>query len=154
MNYARRGNGGQYLLRGCRDMSPATRTPTPAHSRALLRRVDQAIVALLVLAGLVSTAVWWLAHGGASGNLVELERADPRTVRFEVDVNTAEWPELVQLPAIGETLAKRIVDSRLKDGPFRDHKDLLRVRGIGPKTFDTIKPYLRPMPDQEAVAQK
>jgi len=135
-------------------MSPATRTPTSHRPGGLLRRVDQAVVALLVLAGLSSTVVWWFAHGGANGNLVELERADPKSVRFEVDINSAGWPELVQLPAIGETLAKRIVDSRLKDGPFRDHKDLMRVRGIGPKTFSTIKPYLRPMPDREAMAQK
>lgn len=111
-------------------------------------------MALLVLVGLVATFVWWLSHGGASGNLIELERADPRAVRFEVDINSATWPELLQLPAIGETLAKRIVDARLKDGPFHDHKDLMRVRGIGPRTFNTIKPYLRPMPDQEAVARK
>jgi competence protein ComEA len=116
--------------------------------------VDQAVVALFFLAGLAATVVWWMNHGGASGNLVELERADPRTVRFEVDINSATWPELLQLPAIGETLAKRIVDSRMKDGPFRDPKDLMRVRGIGPRTLNTIKPYLRPMPDQEAVAQK
>jgi len=135
-------------------MSPATRTPNSILSPWLLRRVDQAVVALLVLAGLAATVVWWLAHGGARGNLVELERAEPKTVRFEVDINSAGWPELLQLPAIGETLAKRIVDSRLKEGPFQDHKDLMRVRGIGPKTFSTIKPYLRPMPDREAVVQK
>jgi len=124
------------------------------HPHWLLRRVDQAVVALLVLAGLAAMVVWWIVHGGVRGNLVELERAEPKTVRFEVDINSAGWPELLQLPAIGETLAKRIVDSRLKDGPFRDHKDLMRVRGIGPKTFDTIRPYLRPMPDQDAMVQK
>jgi len=135
-------------------MSPATRTPRSDHPRWLLRRVDQAVVAVMVLAGLASTAAWWLNHGGAGGNLVELQRADPQTVRFEVDINSAGWPELLQLPAIGETLAKRIVDSRLKEGPFRDHKDLMRVRGIGPKKFSRIKPYLRPMPDREAIVQK
>ena len=84
----------------------------------------------------------------------ELNRAEVKTARFEVDINTAGWPELLQLPEIGETLAKRIVDSRRTSGPFRDHRDLMRVRGIGPKTFNTIKPYLRPMPDQGTMAQK
>jgi len=135
-------------------MSPESRTPNSNHPNWLLRRVDQAVVTLLVLAGLAASVVWWLSHGGARGKLVELERADPQTVRFEVDINSATWPELLQLPAIGETLAKRIVDSRMKDGPFRDHKDLMRVRGIGPRTFNTIAPYLRPMPDRETMAQK
>ena len=129
-------------------------TPKPDQPNWLLRRVDQAAVALFVLAGLVAMVAWWAIHGGFQGGLVELERAETKTARFEVDVNTADWPELLQLPAIGETLAKRIVDSRHRNGPFRDHKDLRRVRGIGPKTFDAIKPYLRPMPDEGAVAQK
>jgi competence protein ComEA len=109
---------------------------------------------LFVLAGLLATVAWWATHGGLRGGLVEVERAETKTARFEVDVNAADWPELLQLPAIGETLAKRIVDSRRQNGPFRDHKDLMRVRGIGPKTFNAIRPYLRPMPDENAVVRK
>ena len=100
---------------------------------------------MLVLLGLAATAVWWVRHGGLRGSLVEVERAEPQVADFDVDINTADWPELVQLPAIGETLARRIVASRQKDGPFRDHNDLRRVRGIGPKTLERIRPYLRPM---------
>jgi competence protein ComEA len=119
-----------------------------------LRRADQAAVAMFVFAGLAATIAWWSLRGGVRGGMVELERAEFKTARFEVDINTADWPELLQLPEIGETLAKRIVDSRRNDGPFRDQRDLMRVRGIGPRTFNTIKPYLRPMPDQNAMAQK
>lgn len=119
-----------------------------------LRRADQAAVATFVLAGLAAMIAWWCLRGGLRGGMVELDRADVKTARFEVDINTADWPELLQLPEIGETLAKRIVDSRRTGGPFRDHRDLMRVRGIGPKTLDTIRPYLRPMPDQDAMAQK
>jgi competence protein ComEA len=109
---------------------------------------------MFVLAGLGATVAWWSFHGGLRGGMVELERAEPRTARFEVDINAADWPELLQLPEIGETLAKRIVDSRRTDGPFVDHRDLMRVRGIGPRTFNTIRPYLRPMPDQADMARK
>ena len=119
-----------------------------------MRRADQAAVAVLVLAGLGATIGWWVVQGGLQGRLVELERAQPKTARFEVDINAADWPELVLLPGIGETLAKRIVDSRRQAGPFRDHNDLRRVRGIGPKTLEAVKPYLRAMPDDGTVAQK
>jgi competence protein ComEA len=134
----------------------ARQTPSPGRPGPhwLLRRADQAAVAVLVLAGLGATVAWWVAQGGLRGRLVELERAEPKTARFEVDINSAEWPELLLLPGIGETLAKRIVDSRREAGPFRDHNDLRRVRGIGPKTLEAVKPYLRPMPDDGAVAQK
>jgi competence protein ComEA len=114
----------------------------------LLRRADQAAVAALVLGGVALSAVWWLSQGGWRGRLIELESSPPQTARFQVDINVAPWPELVQLPGVGPTLAERIVETRESGGPFVDHNDLRRrVRGIGPKTFEKIRPYLRPMPD-------
>ena len=67
-------------------------------------------------------------------------------VRFQLDVNQADWPEISVLPDVGETLARRIVESRALDGPFADLDELQRVRGIGPKTLERIRPYLRPLP--------
>lgn len=119
----------------------------------LLRRADQGTVAVLILFGLLTTIAWWWLRGGPSGEMVELEQADWKTARFEVDINAADWPELLQLPQIGETLAKRIVESRRAQGPFRDPRDLLRVRGIGPRTLELIRPHLRPIPDQGTLVQ-
>ena len=56
------------------------------------------------------------------------------------------------MPGIGETLGKRIVESRESDGPFRDHEDVKRVRGIGPKTLERIRPYFTPVPEADAMA--
>jgi len=133
-------------------MSAKRVKPSPALPPWLIRRADQAGVAALVLAGLGSTALWWVAQGGLQGRLVELDRAQPQTARFEVDINSAAWPELAQLPEVGETLARRIVATREQSGPFFDHEDLLRVKGIGPKTLDRLRPYLRPMPSGRAMA--
>jgi competence protein ComEA len=55
----------------------------------------------------------------------------------------------MQLPGIGETLAHRIVETRETGGPFPSPDDLRRVRGIGPKKLEEIRPYLRPMPSAE-----
>lgn len=120
--------------------------PNPRHPRWLLRRADQAFVAVLVAVAMAAMAFWWAAQGGWRGRLIEVQRADPLVARFEVDINKADWPELMQLPGVGPTLAHRIVDSRLTDGPFADHDDLRRVQGIGPKTLERIRPYLQPMP--------
>ena len=54
---------------------------------------------------------------------------------------------------LGETLARRIVETREQAGPYGDHDDLLRVRGIGPRTLEGMRPYLLPMPGQEDVAE-
>jgi competence protein ComEA len=120
--------------------------------RPLLRRLDQATVATLVLFALVGMAVYWFAHGGHRGELIEIDRAQPLMARYQVDINSAEWPELAELPQLGETLAQRIVESRRKAGPFVDHDDLLRVPGIGPRTLEQMKPYLLPMPGRGEVA--
>ena len=55
-----------------------------------------------------------------------------------IDPNTATQQHLESLPTIGPVLAARIVKGR----PYQGVEDLLRVRGIGPKTLATIKPRL------------
>jgi len=115
-----------------------------------LRRADQAAVAALVAFALASLAAYWLAAGGRD-RLIDIQRAPRRSVDYLVDVNQATWPELAQMPGIGETLARRIVESRETAGPFLDHGDLERVRGIGPRTLERIKPYLLPLPENSAI---
>lgn len=117
--------------------------------RPWLRRGDQLGVAALVLAGFIGVGAWWMAHGGPWGGLVDIDHAEPRHAQFEVDLNMAEWPELAQIPDIGEALARRIVESRELDGPFVNHDDLDRVSGIGPRTIERMRPYLRPIPRYE-----
>jgi competence protein ComEA len=121
-------------------------------SSGALRRMDQAVVAGLVLFALVGMGVYWFVQGGPRGELIEIDRAAPRTARYLVDINKAEWFEFAELPDVGETLARRIVESRAAAGPFGDHDDLRRVRGIGPLTLEKLRPYLVPMPGQENVA--
>lgn len=117
-----------------------------------MRRADQAVVAGLVAVALVAMGLWWAGQGGLRGRLVEFERLPARTAQFQVDINSAAWPELSQLPGIGEALARRIVESREQEGPFADHQELRRVRGIGPRTLERITPFLRPMPETANVA--
>jgi competence protein ComEA len=115
-------------------------------------RGEQALLAAVVAAALLAMMAAWFYQGGSRGRLIEIDRAEPVKISFQVDINRADWPELAQLPDVGETLARRIVDSRLSEGPFRDHDDLQRVRVIGPKTLAQIKPYLLPMASDENLA--
>ena len=59
-----------------------------------------------------------------------------------IDVNRASRDELMSLPGIGEVLALSIIQNR----PYKDVADLGRVRGIGPKTLDELRPYVRVAP--------
>jgi len=109
-------------------------------------------VAVLIGSGLFSVIGWWIYHGGTCGRTVEIEQAEPQTACFQVDINKADWPELATLPGIGRKLAERIVQSRGQNGPFTDVDDLRRVRGIGFRTLETLRPHLRPIPQQKTVA--
>ncbi|MCL6499729.1 MAG: helix-hairpin-helix domain-containing protein [Firmicutes bacterium] len=60
-----------------------------------------------------------------------------------VSVNLATAEELQRLPGIGPVLARRIVEDRARNGQYRQVEDLLRVKGIGRKTLDKLKPYVR-----------
>jgi competence protein ComEA len=58
-----------------------------------------------------------------------------------IDVNRAGEEELQQLPGIGPTLARRIIEVR-QAAPFRSVEDLRRVRGIGVKTLEKLRPHV------------
>ena len=64
-----------------------------------------------------------------------------KKVTFPVNINTASKKELDALPGIGETLAQRIIDYRSANGPFSTVDELTKVKGIGAKTLEKLKPY-------------
>ena len=91
-------------------MPSGNKTSGPVGGRPLLRRLDQAVVAVLVAGALVGMAVYWVVQGGPRGELIEIDRAEPLSARYLVDINKAEWFELAELPEVGETLARRIIE--------------------------------------------
>jgi competence protein ComEA len=114
--------------------------------------MDQAAIAGLVLFSLGAMAYFWIVQGGLRGRLIQIDRVDPLSVQYQVDLNTAEKPELVTLPEIGDTLAQHIIDYRRQHGPFQSIDDLRRVRGFGPKTMERLRPYLVVASPSNAVA--
>lgn len=58
-----------------------------------------------------------------------------------IDVNHATAVDLQRLPGIGRTLSQRIVAARAKQ-PFHSVEDLRRVRGIGAKTLERLRPHV------------
>lgn len=60
-----------------------------------------------------------------------------------IDLNTASPEEIARLPAIGMSLAKRIVARRSEAGPFGSLGDLEAVAGVGPALFGKIQGWVR-----------
>jgi competence ComEA-like helix-hairpin-helix protein len=61
---------------------------------------------------------------------------------YRVDLNRAGRAELVQLPGVGDGLARRIEDHRRARGGFRKVDDLLGVPGVGPVTLARLRPWV------------
>lgn len=59
-----------------------------------------------------------------------------------LDLNTATAAQFAQLPGIGATTAKAIVQFRQKSGPFERVSDLLAIRGISARKLEQIRPYV------------
>lgn len=59
-----------------------------------------------------------------------------------VNVNTATAEQLTEIPGIGTSLASRIVEFREQNGPFERVDDLLKVRGIGERSLEKLRPYV------------
>ena len=60
-----------------------------------------------------------------------------------VNLNTASIEELTRLPGVGPSRAQAIVDLRTRMKAFKNLEDIMRVRGIGRKTFRKLSPMLR-----------
>jgi len=63
----------------------------------------------------------------------------PTKISGIVNINTGSEAELESLPGIGPSKAKAIIDYRQQNGPFVTIEDIEKVKGIGPKTFDSLK---------------
>jgi uncharacterized protein len=63
--------------------------------------------------------------------------------RVGVELNTASAPLLTRVSGIGETMAKKIISYRDQNGAFKSRKELNKVPGLGPKTFEQAAGFLR-----------
>lgn len=77
------------------------------------------------------------------------EPMSPAPIRL--DLNQAGAPELEALPGIGPVLARRIVETRKQIGRYDTPEDLLRVRGVGPRLLERIRPRIRAAREREAM---
>jgi competence protein ComEA len=59
-----------------------------------------------------------------------------------VNLNTATIAQLEELPGIGPTTAKSIVDFRERSGPFQRLEDLLAIKGISKARLQKLRPYV------------
>jgi competence protein ComEA len=59
-----------------------------------------------------------------------------------LDINRASAEELTLIPGIGPKLAERIVEVRARRGRFESLAELRAVRGLGPKIWLRVEPFV------------
>ena len=66
-----------------------------------------------------------------------------KTATKAININTADKNMLTQIPGIGPVTADSILQYRKANGKFKSAKDLMNVKGIGPKTLKKMTPFLK-----------
>lgn len=86
----------------------------------------------------------------AGGDLVRQAAASQRAESLarplgpeeRVDLNRGSAEELDRLPRVGPSLARRIVDDRAANGPYRSVAELARVTGVGPGLLRALERHV------------
>lgn len=76
---------------------------------------------------------------GTSASSVKANVAKTESAGKTVNINQASLEQLATIKGIGPVMAKRILEFREKNGPFKKAEDLLSVKGIGEKKLETLK---------------
>ncbi|SUM33322.1 ComE operon protein 1 [Staphylococcus gallinarum] len=64
-----------------------------------------------------------------------------KTDNTKINLNLATESELQNVPGIGSSKAKAIIEYRNENGAFTTVEDLKKVNGIGVKTFEKLREY-------------
>lgn len=124
-------------LRQVKGIGPATLEKLRAFVRVVESNdpAEELIPEPLVLERRTSSPMSPVA-GGVGGSANKLQPGDS-----PIDVNEADAVELMRIPAVGPVMAQNILNAR-KERRFVSVEDLDRVKGIGRKTLDKIRPYV------------
>lgn len=75
----------------------------------------------------------------SAGGLPSGQAGDAGLATERIDLNHATSDQLQQLPGIGPAKARAIIDYRFKHGPFTATVEIMRVNGIGEKTYENLR---------------
>lgn len=80
-------------------------------------------------------------HKSNKYRVIHLKKGAYNTIPTQIqkiNINLASQNELIRLNGVGPVLAKRILDYRKNNGPFRSVDQLANIKGLGPKKLIKI----------------
>ncbi len=97
----------------------------------------------LVLGLVITTSLLVSAGKEDAKSAQETQKSASSEQARLVNINTADLDELMTLPRIGPAIGQRIIDFRSEHGKFNTLEELMNVKGIGTKTFETLRPLIK-----------
>ena len=101
--------------------------PSPRSSRDTWLSFGPLTIGVRIARAVGTAAAGPPAHGA--------ESAQP------ININSASATELASLPGIGDSKAQAIIEHRAAE-PFKTVDDLKKVKGIGEKTLESLRPNI------------
>lgn len=72
----------------------------------------------------------------------EVDGGNTLSVIYPININTADEATLQLLPGIGPAYSKRMVNYRKETGSFTSIEEITKIKGIGPKTLEKLRPIV------------
>lgn len=100
-----------------------------------MKRLNVLLILLVALSFAMPATISCAATEGS--------KTQKELITEKISVNMANADTLVQVPGIGPKTAEKIVSYRSENGNFNTLNELTNVKGIGDKSFQKMKPYLK-----------
>ncbi|QCT75035.1 helix-hairpin-helix domain-containing protein [Macrococcoides canis] len=104
----------------------------------LSQEVRDALVIYIPFKGEVKTDKYTLYQ--SVGGLSASDSGD--AVQNKININQAEQSELEEIPGIGPKKAQDIIKYRTDNGGFKSIEEIKEIRGVGDKTYESLKDYI------------
>jgi len=97
-----------------------------------------------IMRGLViSIMAVWLSCAGVLTTMAQVTpQGTTMTQTTMLNVNTATIDQLMTIKGIGQVTAQNIIDYRTTNGNFQTVNDLDKVKGVGAKKIEMIRPFI------------
>jgi len=127
------------------ELAATTRTQndSPTETTTMTKQITTALCTLaLALTGLFASPSLALAAPPVDEDESAEVVKPVEGLEGQVNINTASQAELELLPGIGPSIAGKMISYR-KEHEFEQLNHVMRIKGIGKKTYAKIKPFLK-----------